>query len=249
MVAKMVTKKEMEELEHRLNKKLEEVLSKLTLVEELPAQIAELKAMLETSRKEAADLRKTLQNKDSEIASLKLHCNNLEQYNRSWSVRIHGMAVSSEVEKSSKLMKEKVYNSLLLPILSGAVASGDLESIPSVNAVIETAHVLPAKAGKVKPIIVRFITREIKATIFKNKKEFAPRETGRSGPQGRTSRYLFPFFDDLTGTNFNKMRALAADPRVATCWAAGGSIKYKLKDSEVVKRVASVFDTVDVILA
>ena len=244
----MVTKKEIEDLEHRLNRKLEEVLSKLSLVEELPAQIADLKSMLEASRKEAAELKKALHHKDSEIASLKLHCNNLEQYNRSWSVRIHGLAVSSEVEKDSKLMKEKVYNSLLLPILSGAVANGDLESVPGADAVIETAHVLPAKAGKVKPIIVRFLTREIKATIFKNKKEYAPREIGGTGPQARASRYRFPFFDDLTGVTFSKMCALAADPRVASCWAAGGVIKFKLKDSEAVKRVSNVFDSVDAIL-
>jgi hypothetical protein len=173
----------------------------------------------------------------------------LEQYNRSWSIRITGLAVTSEVEKDTSLMKKKVYDSLLLHILSGAAASGDLRSVPPVEAILETAHVLPAKANQVKPIICRFINRDMKALVFRHKKEFAPRETGGSGPHGRTSRYLYSFFDDLTRMNFLKMKALAADERVASCWVANGHIKYKLVDSQEVRRVSCVLDTVDKILS
>jgi hypothetical protein len=244
----MATKKQVEELEIRLSRKLEEVLEKLATVENLPAQIASLKAMLEASNKANDELREELRSKDAELTSLKLHCNSLEQYNRSWSIRINGMAVSSEEEKNATLMKRKVYNSLLLPILSGAVNSGDLPCVPPVEAVLETAHVLPGKANQAKPIICCFTNRDIKATIFKHKKEFAPKEIGGSGPHGRASRYLYPFFDDLTRTNFSKMRALAADERVSACWTSNGVIKYKLVDSQEIKKVSCVFDSVDKIL-
>jgi hypothetical protein len=205
--------------------------------------------MLEASNKANDDLREALKSKDNEITSLKLHCNALEQYNRSWSIRIHGLAVTSEEEKNASLMKKRVYNTILLPILSGAVASGDLPSVPPVEAVLETAHVLPAKANQVKPIICRFTNRDLKATIFRHKKEFAPRESGGTGPHGRSSRYLYSFFDDLTRTTFLKMKALAADDRVSSCWTSNGIIKYKLVDSQEVRRVSCVLDTVDTILS
>jgi|688.fasta_scaffold713404_2 hypothetical protein len=59
----------------------------------------------------------------------------------------------------------------------------------------------------------------------------------------------FTFFDDLTMMNFQKMKALAADERVASCWAANGHIKYKLVDSQVVKKVSCVLDKIDQILS
>jgi hypothetical protein len=247
----MATKKQVEELESRLNKKLEDVLEKLSIVESLPAEIASLKAMLEAADMANKKLREEIKSKDASINELKLYCNSLEQYNRSWSIRINGLAVTSEVEKDARLMKKKVYDSLLLPILSGAVASGDLLSVPPVEAVLETAHVLPAKANQVKPIICRFVNRDMKAMVFRHKKEFAPREAGGSGsgPHGKNSRFLYSFFDDLTRMNFQKMKALAADERVASCWAANGHIKYKLVDSQVVKKVSCVLDTVDQILS
>jgi hypothetical protein len=152
----MATKKQVEELESRLSRKLEEVLEKLAAEENLPNQIASLKAMLEASNKANDDLREPLKSKADEITSLKLHCNALEQCNRPWSIRIHGLAFTSEEEKNASLVKKKVYNTILLPILGGTVASGDLPRVPPVEAVLEAAHVLPAKANQVKPIICCF---------------------------------------------------------------------------------------------
>jgi hypothetical protein len=45
------------------------------------------------------------------------------------------------------------------------------------------------------------------------------------------------------------MKALAADDRVSSCWTANGVIKYKLADSQEVRRVSNVLDTVDTILS
>jgi hypothetical protein len=136
-----------------------------------------------------------------------------------------------------------------LPFLAISYScEGDLPCVPPVEAILETAHVLPGKANQAKPIICRFTNRDIKATIFKHKKEFAPREIGGSRPHGRASRYLYLFFDDLKRTNFSKMRALAADERVSACWTSNGVIKYKLVDSQEIKKVSCVFDSVDKIL-
>jgi hypothetical protein len=47
---------------------------------------------------------------------------------------------------------------------------------------------------------------------------------------------------------FRLMRALASHTLVDSCWAAGGVLKIKMVDSNVVQRVSNIYDTVDVII-
>jgi hypothetical protein len=150
------------------------------------------------------------------------------------------------VESSNKAVKKIVYDSLLLPIFKGAVAKGDMMNIPPVENILENAHILPVKGDGKKPVIVRFFEREVRDIVFRNKKEHAPR--GRPAHAGQPGRYLFPFFEDLTKTNFAKMRAIAAHESVAACWSSRGNLKYKLKDSEAVRSVHNVFDPIEKIL-
>ena len=55
--------------------------------------------------------------------------------------------------------------------------------------------------------------------------------------------------DDLTRTNFLKMKAIGDDKRVHQCWATIGQLKFRLVDSEQVRKVHNVFDTIDQILS
>ena len=62
-------------------------------------------------------------------------------------------------------------------------------------------------------------------------------------------RYRYPFFEDLTSVNFKKMRAIADHQSVEACWSSRGQLRYKLKGSMLVKKVANVLDTVENILS
>ena len=109
----------------------------------------------------------------------------------------------------------------------------------------------------------------MRALIFRLKKEFAPREkdgaTTRSNVAGDgparnssvvgagpskplTARLKYQIYDDLTKVNFQKMKAIGADKRVAQCWSANGQIKFKLVGGQTVKSVKSVYDPIDTIL-
>jgi hypothetical protein len=114
-----------------------------------------------------------------------------------------------------------------------------------------------------KPVIARFYNRNIRTLCLRRKKEFAaktprrPAETGaavRGSTGGPTvgseegGRYSYPFYEDLTKAAFLKMRALNSDPRVTSCWSISGQLRIKLTSSNAVKRVHSVFDTVDNII-
>ena len=242
-----LTKKQLEDVVTGLNQRLDGLLAKITALETMPARLTHLEAMLEASAVENASLRQTLVAKDKTIDGMLLKMNSLEQYNRSWSIRITGLAVTSEEEKDSSLVKRKVYDHLLLPILQGAVEQGDLTDVPPVERVLEAAHVLPAaRDAKTKPIIARFFVRDTPGLIFKHKKDFAPREEATSAD--KPGRYVYPFFEDLTKMTFTKMRDIAAHPSVAACWSSRGQLRYKLKDNPMVKKVGCVMDTVDEIL-
>jgi hypothetical protein len=91
-------------------------------------------------------------------------------------------------------------------------AAGDLREIPpNADCVLELAHVRRAREGSTKPVITCFYTQHICLAVFRHKKAFALKHA--AGPLKET--YKYQLFKDLMGTSFKKMRALAADDRVA----------------------------------
>ena len=124
---------------------------------------------------------------------------------------------------------------------------------------------MPAKDKAVKPVIARFYCRDMRALIFKLKKEFAPRDQagattrtggGGSGAGGATGevhykplgRLRYQIYDDLTRFNFQKMKAIGNDRRVDQCWSTNGQLKFKLVGSDMVKTVKSVYNPIDTIV-
>jgi hypothetical protein len=169
----------------------------------------------------------------------------------------------------------KVYNVLLLPILRGALEKKAISSIPTAEQLLETAHVLPGKAGQPKPVIMRFYSRNIKDAVFRLKKHYAPRADSsrdgagagamsRAGQQTAAARggsgeeaggfegrgpYKYPLYEDLSRTTFLKMRSIAKDSRVKACWSSKGQIKFVMHSNpNEVKKVNSLLDQLDDIL-
>jgi hypothetical protein len=231
-----LSKKDLEEIVKSLRGEFSSITAKLTKMEgQLDSIVAENK-----------ELKNMVAERDSEIFSLKTQLNTIEQYNRSWSVRIMGLPLSPDEESSPDLIKKKIFSAVLKPILDGAVQAGDLPEIPpSANSILERAHVLRAKEGSIKPIIALFYARDLRALVFKHKKTSAPKHS--SGPL--KDRYKFQIYEDLTSVAFKKMRAMAADDRVVACWSAGGQLRYRLHDDTTIRRISNVFDPVDKILA
>lgn len=226
---------------------------------------AKLLGVLETNKDLTADLKaknKLLDELSSSHSSLTSRCNDLEQYNRAWSVRIFNIPLTEEEEKDGTATRNKVYDLALLPILQGAMESGEISSVPSAEELLEVAHVLPSKPGTTKPVIARFFNRSLRTLCLRKKRDFAPKTpkgpattgTARSSTGGAMvgseegGKYLYPFYEDLTKLTFLKMRALSNDPRVSSCWSINGQLRIKLASSGAVKRVSSVLDSVDKII-
>jgi hypothetical protein len=258
-----------------LSAKFDTFSAKLTMVETLTKQVkamdtkmasleAKLSDVLEANKTLTADNKakdKIIEDLSSGYTNLVSRCNELEQYNRSWSVRIFNIPLSEEEEKDETTTREKAYELAFLPILQGALEAGKISAIPSVEELLETANVLPGKPGSAKPVIARFYSRGLHTLCLRKKRDFATR-TPRGPTTGATSRtsaggatasvgseeggkYSYLFYEDLTRATFLKIRALNSDSRVDSCWTINGQLRFKLANSSTVSRVASIFDSVD----
>jgi hypothetical protein len=226
------------------NDKLDEILDKLAGLDNITTKLANLEAMFAASQAENKELKEVISNQNNKIINLQDRLNNLEQHGRSFSIRVNNFHLDAAIERDPPAIIKKVYDDVFMPILKGAAEKKAISHIPSCYDMIEMAHPLPAKGGAPKPIIVQFFNRNIKSLLFRHRKEYATKVE----PAGPRPRYQFPFMDDLTKDNYVKMKQLQGDPRIHSCWASGGTLRYRLVDSDVIKRVQSVYLSVDEIL-
>jgi hypothetical protein len=118
---------------------------------------------------------KIIDDLQSSYSALESKINTMEQYNRSYSVRILNIPVNNEEEKNPFLLRDKVYRLAFHPILVGAMADGEIPHVPTAGELIEMAHVLPGKAGAPKPVIARFRDRIFRTICLRHKKAHSPR--------------------------------------------------------------------------
>ena len=239
-------KQSLEDVVRETADKLSAITSKLEKLDSMELTMADIRA-------ENRQLREALTFKDDEIRQLNHRLNELEQYTRGGSIRVLNVPLTDEEERNNTQVATKLYNLVLKPILQGALDSGDIDNIPSREQLIEKAHVLPGKDGEHKPIIARFYNREMRVLCFQHKKKSVPRvpagaSTSRRN-QEKEGSYCFPFYEDLTKANFVAMRAISDHKDVQSCWSINGQLKFKLIGSTVVKKVKSIYDTVDNIVA
>ena len=246
-----------------LNSKIGVIEVEMKKVESIESKVNNIETLMVALKEENKEIKAELKLKDTQLSqmqdninTLETRLNNIEQHHRGWGARVLNIPLSEEEERDPDAVIEKVYKLALLPILRGAVESGKLKFLPPADKVLEIAHVLPGKAGSPKPIIMRFLNRNLRNLLFQLKKDFATREVrgsssgaGGVGENGdRVGRFVYPLYDDLTKANLAKMRAIGQDDRVLACWSVGGQIRFKLKNSDAVRKVNSILDPLEMIL-
>jgi hypothetical protein len=184
--------------------KLDEILHRLGSLDTIAAKLASVEAKLAATQEENKLLTETVVAQDKKILTLQDRLNSLEQHGRSFSIRVSNLDLGNTDEKDPPAIIKKVYDTVFLPIFQGAASKGAISQVPSCYEAIEMAHPLPGRGDKPKPIIVRFFNRNIKALLFKHRREFA----AKTNADGDRPRYKFPFHDDLTRDTFLKMKAM-----------------------------------------
>ena len=237
----------MEEMQSETNSKLSELIEKFE----------QLEASLLAVTQEKEILKVTVSRQAIELAELRNSLNEREQYARSWSMRVLNVPVPKESESDTRLVMQSVYDNLIHPILEGARASGAIDSVPSCDSLLETAHILPGKTDGHKLVIARFYSRYWRNLRFRNSREFAPREasttaaastSSRSGAN-RLARMRFPFFEDLTKANFQKLAAIKQHEDVSSAWTVNGTIKFKIKDDDTIYRISNLQESVEDVIS
>jgi len=186
----------------------------------------------------------------AEVLKLKVSMNKREQQLRSCTVRIFNMphVYGESVDNFSALTKH-VYDRLISPALTAAVAAGDLPRVPPQQQAIEACFrafspTEPNPDTPPAPVICRLSSRFIKYCLMKNRRAATtPSEAERSA---RARRLVI--VEDLTPPTHSLLKALQADDRVEKVWSVNGQVHYTLVDQAGVKKVKNVFDTVDSIL-
>lgn len=225
---------------------IEERLDQLTKT--FTSRFDKLEQLLAVVTRENTELRDALAIRDKEILQLRERLNEQEQYGRSWSVRVLNLQLHEGESTDPRKVMQRVYTDAFLPILCGAQDAGELGDIPSCEELLETAHILPAKEGKIPAVICRFYSRNMRTLIFKMKKEHAPRheltppQAATRGRPPRLGKLIYPIYEDLTRPNFNKFRAISQRQDIESVWTINGSIRYRLVNSTTVHKVKTIFD-------
>ena len=178
-------------------------------------------------------------------SDLKLYCNSNEQYNRNWTIRIHGLSVSSELVKkvgADEACITTAYNAIIEPVLRKLTPKPEdtdvntewgptkIDSVPKVFDLLSNGHFVGKKRDNLpRTIIIRFMSRYMRNLFLKYKRKFMPNPTAAETTMGVKFYSAFP---DLTAMNHKYLMALKQDPRVKAAWAFDGNLRFSLADSK-----------------
>ena len=193
---------------------------------------------------------------NKEVMLLKEKENNRDQMSRGNSVRLFGLSISEEekVDGGKSLIK-RVYDQIVKPVLAAAKTNKQIDSLPQLSNAIEDAYRIrpgmskPTISGQPlplpPPIIVKFANPAVRLAFLRNKRANLPNPSVDESAAG-TRRYTV--VEDLTGTNYKKLRELADSSEVDKAWSVDGRLRFIITGDKTVRRVKSVFDSVSDII-
>lgn len=168
--------------------------------------------------------------------------NEREQYLRNSSIRVFDLPIKKDDQNNPLTVMKTLFTNVLEPILSIAKDMGDIDDIPQVFDLLETAHILPLPSSappntrsrpNTNAIIARFKSRPFRSLIFKHKKTFflANKELKIS------------IVEDLTSMTFAKLQKLKKNPDIASAWTINGKIRYTTKsDDKKIRKLNLITD-------
>lgn len=194
----------------------------------LRSSIDSLRVDVQQIRDDTAQIQLDLENARSEITVInsdilkeKIKTNDLEQRDRARSVRIFGFSLGASPALDSSDTASLVYQQLIKPAMQHAVSEGILESVPALYAVVEFGHPLsapppppPGSPPVHRVIIVKFMSRFLKATFFRFKRRVLSDHNLRHNSK-------VSVVDDLTKVNMSAIKRLKSLPDVNSVFYSG----------------------------
>jgi hypothetical protein len=202
-----------------------------------------------------------------ELVNVKISANNRDQLLRMKSVKLSGFPISEEEKNASdseKFLAKRVYDKILLPILSAAKEDGALDSVPTLAKTIDEIRRIntwspPSASGSVPGlapskdkapplVIITLCSHPIRLALLRYKKENMPSPSSADRSLGTKGFFIS---EDVTPPTAKLLRDLLADERVDRAWTVEGRIRY-IRSGDTNRRiykVKSIYDTVSCILA
>jgi hypothetical protein len=186
-----------------------------------------------------------------EVQHLKESSNDRDQADRGNTLRLFGLPLSRDERDGNKTTAAVAYDRILKPILSAAKSKGSVPSVPQLSSLVTECYRVgkpgPSESGSPPPIIIKFVNPQHRLAILRTKKENTPSPTDAERAAGFKR---FVIVEDLTPANHKTLKDLNSDDRVEKVWSVDGRIRFVLSgDDKSVKRVKSVFDSVDSIIS
>jgi len=236
----------------------------------LESSVASVESKVETIDSAFASFRKETDAKldalQQELVNVKISANNRDQLLRMKSVKLSGFPVSEEEKNASdteKFLAKRIYDKILVPILTAAKEDGALDSVPTLAKTIDvvrrintwspssTSGSVPGLASKEKAlplVIITLCSLPVRLALLRYKKDNMPSPSSADRSLGTKGFFIS---EDVTPPTAKLLRDLLADERVARAWTVEGRIRY-IRSGDANRRVykvKSIYDSVSTILA
>ena len=214
----------------------------------------ELLAKFEEVKTELTAVKSVATAQSKEIFILKTKMNEFEQQDKARSLRIFGLRITKEDDEAlgtNKAVVKRIYDRIVKPILTIAKSKNMIDSVPQLgNCLVEGYRVgpPPKSDSATPPLVVKFLTKEIRDVVLKLKRENTPPPPSREEKDAGVKRIIV--VEDLTPATHNKLKELVAHADFEKVWTFNGAIRYTLtSDKEkYVRKLASPFTPVPEIL-
>jgi len=234
-----------------MDDKINQILSALQIQQksqdDMKSMLADSLKRVDVLEKKVVTMESRLSSQDKEIKNLKSSLNDRDQAMKYKNLRLLGFPVEADEKATDggRAFSTRIFNTIFKPILSAAVAKGDLDVVPPCSSIIEKVYRIgkPIDSARPPPVLVIFYSSAARLAILRNKKGNTP---APSSPERDRGIKFYNIIEDLTPTNHCFLVNLKAHENVLNAWTIEGRIRFITCDEpKVIKKVKSVFESID----
>ncbi|CAB4000069.1 Hypothetical predicted protein [Paramuricea clavata] len=137
----------------------------------------------------------------------------LRQYSRRDTLEIHGIP----------LIEGEITNAIVVEVAKLAVPDRDFS-----EAMLSTSHRLPTRSGNIPPIIAKFIQRDVRDVVYRNRKK----STENLGYETHNNIYINESLTVKSRAIFTEAKKFQNERNFKFIWTKNGHVHLKKNDSQ-----------------
>jgi chaperonin cofactor prefoldin len=185
--------------------------------DELVGTLNEVKAVNSQLRKDNELLQTRVNNLDKQCAESEAAIESLRQYSRRDTLEFHGIP----------LIEGEITNAIVVEVAKLAVPDRDFS-----EAMLSISHRLPTRSGNVPPIIAKFVQREVRDVIYRNRKNLRSKSTENLGYETHNNIYINESLTAKSRAIFTEAKKFRNEHNFKFIWTKNGHVHLKKNDSQ-----------------